>query len=53
MQTSKQANLVKIKLLLNLFFAGKLFPGSHEELIEYMASVGYKHIPGGHQAWGS
>ena len=29
--------------------AGKYFPGSRNELIEYMTDVGYQHIPDGHK----
>ena len=29
--------------------AGRLFPGDRLDLIEYMKSVGYKHIEGGHK----
>jgi hypothetical protein len=29
-------------------FAGKIFPGSREDILDYMASVGYKHFPTGH-----
>ena len=27
------------------------FPGTREDILAYMASVGYAHIPGGHKAW--
>jgi hypothetical protein len=25
-----------------------MFPGSREDILDYMASVGYKHFPSGH-----
>ncbi len=34
----------------NMLYVGELFPGTREEILGYMAAVGYTHIPGGHQA---
>jgi hypothetical protein len=41
--------LITVTILFSYSMLGKEFPGSREEIIEYMASVGYKHIPGGHK----
>ncbi len=30
-------------------FPGRTFPGSRDDIIELMTSVGYAHIPDGHQ----
>jgi hypothetical protein len=35
-------------LSIETHFAGKMFPGSREDILDYMASVGYKHFPKGH-----
>jgi hypothetical protein len=35
-------------LSIETHFAGKMFPGSREDILDYMASVGYKHFPTGH-----
>ena len=31
------------------FLSGKSFPGSRDDIIKYMNSVGYNHIPDGHK----
>jgi hypothetical protein len=31
-------------------FIGMNFPGTRDDLIDYMTTVGYTHIPGGHKA---
>jgi hypothetical protein len=31
------------------YVSGEIFPGSREDLIDYMASVGYHHFPDGHK----
>jgi hypothetical protein len=34
------------------YFLGQVFPGSREDIIEYMHSVGYSHVPDGHKESG-